>query len=232
MLSQGLGISSKLYRSPHMPTKEEIEANYLRFTLLHVPILISTLILISLPKPFVQLLFFQTGKLGTGFGLVKSDVGGNIDRLATRAATLPDLYNPDIFQIIRDEVTKGTHTESTSCTKGLLWLKRAMQFVVALLHRLAKDRNISLSEAASETYYSTLQQYHGWIVTGTFTVALKLVPGRESFFESVGAGGADGNNGREAVFQSMNEFCVEFEGLLEVMHKFFVENDLDDPTKV
>ncbi|KAH7619947.1 hypothetical protein Ndes2526B_g05192 [Nannochloris sp. 'desiccata'] len=172
------------------------------------------------------------GKLGTGFGLVKSDVGGNIDRLATRAATQPDLYNPDIFQILRDEVIQGTHVESSSCTKGLLWLKRAMQFVVALLHRLAQDRNISLSDAASETYYSTLQQYHGWIVTGTFTVALKLVPGRESFFESVGAGGLDGESGREAVFKSMNEFCVEFEDLLKVVHKFLVENDLDDPARV
>ncbi len=133
---------------------------------------------------------------------------------------------------MRDEVTAGTNAESISCTKGLLWLKRAMQFVVALLHRLAKDREVSLSEAASETYYSTLQQYHGWIVTGTFTVALKLVPGRESFFESVGAGGVDGESGRESVFSSMNEFCIEFEDLLEVVHKFLAENDLDDPAKV
>ena len=63
-------------------------------------------------------------KLGTGFGLVKSDVGGNIDRLATRAATQPDRYNPDIFQIVNDEVQEGTQNGSSSCTKGLLWLKR------------------------------------------------------------------------------------------------------------
>lgn len=152
-------------------------------------------------------------KLGTGFAIVKSDVGGNIDRLATRAATNPTSYQPDIFQILRDEVASGEHTGSSSCTKGLLWLKRlvyintqlpslpqcvniffiktvntlhfpsflshrAMQFVVALLNKLYTDRQISLSEAASETYYATLQQYHGWIVTGTFTVALKLVPSR------------------------------------------------------
>ena len=63
-------------------------------------------------------------KLGTGFAIVKSDVGGNIDRLATRAATQPDIYNADIFQIVRDEVKQGTHTGSSSCTNGLLWLKR------------------------------------------------------------------------------------------------------------
>lgn len=63
-------------------------------------------------------------KLGTGFALVKSDVGGNIDRLATRAATSPTAYDLDIFQILRDEVAQGSNTSSSSCTKGLLWLKR------------------------------------------------------------------------------------------------------------
>ena len=63
-------------------------------------------------------------KLGTGFALVKSDVGGNIDRLATRAATNPVAYEPDVFQIVRDEVAAGTQGGSSSCTKGLLWLKR------------------------------------------------------------------------------------------------------------
>lgn len=105
---------------------------------------------------------------------------------------------------------------------------RAMQFIVALLGRLERDRAVTLSQAASETYYSTLQQYHGWIVTGTFTVALKLVPGRETFFESVGARGGD----EEAVMAAMKDFCAEFEGLLAEVHTFLDENGLDDPAKV
>lgn len=63
-------------------------------------------------------------KLGTGFVLVKSDIGGNIDRLAKRAAVKPEVYYPDIYQIIRDEVNDNQHTHASSCTKGLLWLKR------------------------------------------------------------------------------------------------------------
>lgn len=53
-----------------------------------------------------------------------------------------------------------------------------MEFIVALLERLHSDRAVSLSTAANEVYYQTLQRFHGWIVTGTFTVALKLVPSR------------------------------------------------------
>lgn len=36
-----------------------------------------------------------------------------------------------------------------------------MEFVVALLQRLAEDQQVSLSEAASETYYATLQVTQG-----------------------------------------------------------------------
>ena len=53
-----------------------------------------------------------------------------------------------------------------------------MIFVVGLLQRLLDHPEETLSAAASEAYYTTLQKYHGWIVTGTFTVALKIVPSR------------------------------------------------------
>ena len=108
-----------------------------------------------------------------------------------------------------------------------------MQFIVALLRRLDADREVTLSEAASETYYATLQQYHGWIVTGTFTVALKLVPSRETFFANVGpvAGGGDGDSGG-AVFAAMRQFCDEFGELLAEVQAFLEANKLDDPAKV
>lgn len=54
----------------------------------------------------------------------------------------------------------------------------AMEFLVALLEKLGTDRAIALPAAASEAYYATLQRYHGWIVTGVFTAAMKLAPSR------------------------------------------------------
>lgn len=244
--------------------------------------------------------------------LVRSDVGGNIKRLATRAATDPAKYQPNVFAMVTGEVAAGEAGGSSSCTKGLLWLKRwgsvgrataqlhtdrpapaagtrsflfwwgggegkggksaadpaacmrradlartegrgggrtpgwhgcigklaagnrqtrffllrrAMQFVTALLLRLTQDREVPLSTAASETYYATLHQYHGWLVTGTFTVALKLVPSRESFLAAVGAD-------TEAGLRSMAAFAEEFGSLLAVLHAFLDARGLDDPTKV
>ena len=64
--------------------------------------------------------------LGTGFLLVKSDVGGNIDRLAARASTNPSKYSENVYAIVLDEVEAGDQTGSSSCTKGLLWLTRCV----------------------------------------------------------------------------------------------------------
>lgn len=51
---------------------------------------------------------------------------------------------------------------------------RAMSFVMKLLQRLNDDRDVSLATAASEVYTNTLYQYHGWITSAAFTVALKV----------------------------------------------------------
>ena len=40
--------------------------------------------------------------MGTGFAIVKHDVGGNIDRLAACQARNPAAYDPDLFQMVRD----------------------------------------------------------------------------------------------------------------------------------
>jgi len=104
-----------------------------------------------------------------------------------------------------------------------------MEFIVTLLNRLYADRQVSLSNAASETYCATLQHFHGWIVTGTFTVALKLVPSRDTFFHNLGANSPEDET---AVFSAMREFCQLFGTELAVVHKFLNEAGLDDPAKV
>jgi Glycolipid transfer protein (GLTP) len=48
-----------------------------------------------------------------------------------------------------------------------------MEFVVAMLQRLHDDLEVPLPQAASEAYYATLHQYHGWITSAAFIVALK-----------------------------------------------------------
>lgn len=62
-------------------------------------------------------------KFGTGFSIVRSDIGGNINRLAAAQAKDPVRYSV-VFPIIADEVQRGEQEGRQSDTNALLWLKR------------------------------------------------------------------------------------------------------------
>ena len=59
-----------------------------------------------------------------------------------------------------------------------------MGFVAALLRRLHDDRQVTLAAAATEVYTQTLYQYHGWITSAAFTVALKVSSMSRPSFEA------------------------------------------------
>lgn len=100
-----------------------------------------------------------------------------------------------------------------------------MSFVAGLLRRLLDDRQVSLATAASDVYTDTLYQYHGWITSAAFTVALKLVPSREVFLQKLGVP-------NEELYQQMASFLDAFQPVLQAIHTFLVQNNLDDPTRV
>lgn len=53
-------------------------------------------------------------------------------------------------------------------------LDRATEFILLLMKRLCDDEAVTLSEAASEVYYQTLNKYHTWYTSAAFTVVLKV----------------------------------------------------------
>ncbi|KAG2499068.1 hypothetical protein HYH03_003251 [Edaphochlamys debaryana] len=162
-------------------------------------------------------------KLGTAFALVKTDVGGNIERLANRAAKDPERYKR-LFTIVQDEMVEKTQGESSSCTKGLLWLKRAMEFICAVMRRLHDDPSSSLAVIVDETYRSTLMNFHGFFASSAFVLAFKFVPSREAFMASV--------DGGPEVMQELEDFVNGFGKVLAEIHAWMTEEGLDDPTKV
>ncbi|EFJ40822.1 Ca2+/H+ antiporter, cation antiporter, membrane protein [Volvox carteri f. nagariensis] len=145
------------------------------------------------------------------------------ERLSQRAAKDPDRY-ARLFTIVTDEVVDNTHNGGSSCTKGLLWLKRAMQFICAILRRLHDDPTAQLSTIVAETYSQTLMQYHGFFTSSAFSLAFKFVPSREQFMSKVGEG--------PDVMSELKAFVDGFSEILAEIHKFLDEQGLDDPTKV
>lgn len=55
------------------------------------------------------------------------------------------------------------------CTKGLLWLKRAMQFIVEMLRGLSDGaRQLTPYDATTAAYDKVLRPYHGMLTFGVF----------------------------------------------------------------
>ena len=152
-------------------------------------------------------------KLGTGFTVVRIDVSGNIDRIHNRFVSSAAEYE-SVYAILEREVEKNEHTGNSGCTKGLLWLKRAMQFLVELLRILHQDKDASVSDAANAAYEKVLKPYHGWITSGVFWGALKLVPSRETLYANLGES--------PTMEQDMGAFVSQFHEVLSKIHDYMV----------
>ncbi len=92
-----------------------------------------------------------------------------------------------------------------------------MQFLVELLSILHRDKEASVSTAANDAYTKVLQPFHGWITSGVFWAALKLVPSRESLFEKLGGESPQ-------LHEDMGNFISQFSAVLSKIDAHMVSS--------
>ncbi|KAJ0974031.1 hypothetical protein J5N97_015996 [Dioscorea zingiberensis] len=175
-----------------------------------------------LTKPFLdvcKLVLPVIEKFGAAMALVKSDIGGNITRLEAKYNSDPAKFK-FLYNMVHTEVESKTAKSSSSCTNGLLWLTRAMDFLVELFRNLLEHQDWAMSQACTDSYSKTLKKWHGWLASSSFTLAMKLAPDRNKFMEVIGGSGN--------VIEDMAKFCSTFPPLLEENHKFLASVGLDD----
>lgn len=161
----------------------------------------------------------------TTFAPVKSDISGNIAKIAARLQADP-LQNVTLQNMVRLEMMKRTTKASGSATDALLWLKRALEFICVFLKQVAEVTDESLSEPAGVAYAATLSRYHGWMVRGIFSLAMKSVPYRRDFLAALGPAVPD------AVLADMTQFADGLDRVLSALKSFYLDNKLDDPSVV
>ncbi|KAL2556859.1 Glycolipid transfer protein 1 [Forsythia ovata] len=177
---------------------------------------------VMLTKPFLDVckqLLPVIDKFGAAMTLVKSDIGGNITRLENKYLSNPTQYN-HLYSMVQEEVEANTAKGSSSCTNGLLWLTRAMDFLVGLFQNILEHQDWSMSQVCSDSYGKTLKKFHGWLASSSFTVAMKLAPDRKKFMDVIGGTGD--------VNSDIEKFCTTFSPFLEENHKFLASVGMDD----
>ncbi|KAF5822056.1 putative glycolipid transfer protein [Helianthus annuus] len=175
-----------------------------------------------LTKPFLDVckqILPVIDKFGAAMALVKTDVGGNITRLENKYLSNPEEFQ-NLYSMVQVEIAAKTAEGSSSCTNGLLWLTRAMDFILELFRNLMEHEDWAMSKVCTEAYTKTLKKYHGWLASSTFTVAMKLAPDRKKFMDVV-AGNGD-------ISSDIEKFCATFTPILQENHKFLASVGLDD----
>lgn len=109
----------------------------------------------EIPLPDVE--FYTAEKFGASFALVRSDLGGNIDRLETARRKNISKY-ASLYPIILDEINRKEQGEKYSDSKALLWLKR-------FAPHLASKNRLCHHHALLYSHLTFLAQTHSCLLT-------------------------------------------------------------------
>ena len=120
--------------------------------------------------------------------------------------------------VLADVAANGAGDGQCACS--LLWLKRAMEFLVQLMANLMGDRSLGMDKAFSASYDKTLKPFHGRAVQWLIYGVTKVLPSRE-FCEKEFGGGED-------IYAPGTEFVDTFAPVLQELDTWLCANGLND----
>jgi len=151
----------------------------------------------------------------TGMGMAKSDMQGNattVTNSATdEAVTLQKLVMDEISNSGKTPKALSTDGKTTSC--ALLWLLRALQFILVMLENLKQDPSLELNKAVSNGYEASLKPHHGYAIKLIFNTALKAAPYRKDFMQKLGPSD-------EAVMEALGPVIAEVKPMVSALQAF------------
>lgn len=167
--------------------------------------------------------------LGTVFGWVGSDVWAKIVTLQKHMDGEHREQYRNIKAMIEYEVKhdliKHKKKDDPSGTRTLLRLHRALEYIIAFLHKLEDIQDSDLCSVISiEAYDATLCKYHPWVVQKAAKLGMKLLPTKGGLSLKVHPEGSE-----EGIKKTMEEFPLAVSAMRKVydaMHIYYQEKEL------
>nr|XP_039273384.1 pleckstrin homology domain-containing family A member 8-like isoform X2 [Styela clava] len=163
----------------------------------------------------------------TAFAPVKMDLGGNIKKIRTKQLTDPVRFCT-LQSIVNQEIETNTTKVRNSATDALLWLKRGLRLVYALLVNI-KNGEKDLTVALNSAYNSTLKPYHSWVVKGIFALAVKATPYYDDFLRTFQTESlsSDHPDFMEIVMRDIDQYSTAIDVVLSIVDNFYQQHALD-----
>ncbi|PYH48684.1 GLTP domain-containing protein [Aspergillus saccharolyticus JOP 1030-1] len=115
------------------------------------------------------------------FGVVKSDLTGNIKKVRDRFVAAP-AESQTLQELVINELKTGKHT----ATEGLLWLVRGLEFTAKGLRHNIDNPSTELADSFRNAYGDTLKPHHSFVVKPLFSAAMSACPYRKDFYARLG----------------------------------------------
>merc|ERR1712198_90791 len=143
--------------------------------------------------------------LGTVFGWVGSDVWAKIVQL--------------------EKYLAGEEKEHPSGSRTLLRLHRALEYIIAFLHKLDDIQDADLCSVISvEAYEATLMKYHPWVVQKAAKLAMKLLPTKGGLILKVHPEGSE--EGIKKTLENFPKAVSAMRAAYDALHVHYEEKDL------
>lgn len=164
----------------------------------------------------------------TVFAPIKADIQGNIDKLHEKYET-DTVGFARLLDMVQKEVDEGKNAASGRATEALLWLKRALEFILHFLSEIHGE-NGDLSDCAHKAYSKTLKQYHGWFVQRIFSLAVRAMPSMKTFKRDLAPSPQDASHPRYStqLFIDCGEYVAALDLVLKAINRFYVERSLEE----
>jgi len=161
----------------------------------------------------------------TAFAPVKSDINGNISKLRKKYDTNPEKF-VTLQDIVNSEIEEKTTKAKNSATDALLWLKRALSFIRVFLEEVMTGEE-DLVKCAKKAYENSLKKFHGWMVQGIFSLAMKAVPYRKDFMKALGP-----DTTEDVILEEMKVTVTDMATNMDQLNAFYLETGQDSSQKV
>jgi len=169
--------------------------------------------------------------LGTVFGWVGSDVWAKIVTLQKYldGAEHANYENAKamIEYEIKHDLIKTKKKDDPSGTRTLLRLHRALEYIIAFLHKLEDIQDTDLCSVISvEAYEATLMKYHPWVVQKAAKLAMKLLPTKGGLILKVHPEGSEA--GIKKTLEDFPKAVLAMRKSYDALQVYYKDNNLLD----
>jgi len=126
--------------------------------------------------------------LGTVFGWVATDVYNKMETVRGHRKGENSVKYETVQIMLEHEIEtnmiKPKAKDSTTGTRNLLRLHRALEYITAFLQGVPKlEANDKCCQMSQEAYKKTLMKFHPWVVQKAATMAMNLLPTKNGLIQ-------------------------------------------------